>query len=292
MSSFWSAYIVILTIFTIVATGWLLFANRTRPADSEAKTGHVYDGIEEYDHPLPAWWFHMFVITIVFAIGYLIAYPGLGNFRGLLDWTQIDQWQNEVEAAKVRYEPVFAGYRDLPVEELAKTPAAVRMGQRIFAVNCAQCHGADGRGSRGFPNLADGDWIWGGSVDAIHTTIEKGRQAVMPPWVAVLGEDGVNNVAHYVLTLSGTLPAGAESAAGETQFKTICASCHGPEGNGNPLLGAPRLNDTTWLYGNELEQIKHTLRAGRNGKMPAFGEQLGSDKIHLLTAYVYSLSAP
>ncbi len=292
MSSFWSAYIVILTVITIIATAWLLVGNRTRPADSEGKTGHVFDGIEEYDNPLPAWWFHMFVITIVFAIGYLIAYPGLGNFRGLLGWTQLDQWQDEVTTAKARYEPVFASYRDLGVEELAATPAAVRMGQRIFANNCAQCHGADGRGSRGFPNLADGDWIWGGSVDAIHTTIVNGRQAAMPPWVAVLGEDGVNNVAHYVLSLSGALPASAESAAGETQYKTICASCHGADGGGNPLLGAPRLNDDIWLYGNGLEQVKQTIRAGRSGKMPAFGEQLDSDKIHLLTAYVYSLSAP
>ena len=292
MSSFWSAYIVILTLITIIATAWLLVGNRTRPADSEGKTGHVFDGIEEYDNPLPAWWFHMFVLTLVFALGYLIAYPGLGNFRGLLGWTQLDQWQDEVKKAEARYEPVFASYRDLGVEELAATPAAVRMGQRIFANNCAQCHGADGRGSRGFPNLADGDWIWGGSVDAIHTTIVNGRQAAMPPWVAVLGEEGVNNVAHYVLSLSGALPTSAESAAGEAQYRTICASCHGADGAGNPMLGAPRLSDDTWLYGNELEQVKQTIRAGRSGKMPAFGEQLDSDKIHLLTAYVYSLSAP
>jgi cytochrome c oxidase cbb3-type subunit 3 len=292
MSSFWSAYIILLTVITIIATCWLLFANRTRPADAEAKTGHVFDGIEEYDNPLPAWWFHMFVITLVFAIGYLIAYPGLGSFQGLLGWSQLDQWQREMQRAEARYEPVFARYRDLGVEELAATPAAVRMGQRIFANNCAQCHGADARGSRGFPNLADGDWIWGGSTEAIRSSIVNGRQAMMPPWLAVLGEEGVDNVARYALTLSGSLPASAGSAAGEAQFKTICASCHGADGSGNQLLGAPNLRDDIWLYGNDLEQVKHAIRNGRNGRMPAFGEQLDSDKIHLLTAYVYSLSMP
>jgi cytochrome c oxidase cbb3-type subunit 3 len=290
MTSFWSAYIIVLTLITIVGSFWILFANRSRPSDAEAKTGHEYDGIEEYDNPLPAWWLYMFVITLVFGIGYLIAFPGLGNFQGVLGWTQIEQWQNEVDRAKARYEPVFAAYRGKSVEEVAKDPQAIKMGQRIFANNCSQCHGSDARGSRGFPNLGDGDWIWGGSVDAIRTSIVNGRQAAMPPWGAVLGEEGVHNVALYALTLSGTVEPSAESAAGEAQFKAICSSCHGMDGKGNQALGAPNLTDDIWLYGSELETVKHGLRAGRNGKMPAFGDQLGEDKIHLVTAYVFSLS--
>lgn len=291
MNSLWSVYIIALTAIMIVGSFWLLFGNRTRPADSEAKTGHVYDGIEEYDNPLPAWWLYLFVMTLVFAIGYLIAYPGLGNFQGLLGWSQQGQWQREVDIAKAKYEPVFARYRDMSLEEVAKDQQALKMGQRIFSNNCAQCHGSDGAGARGFPNLRDADWIWGGSAEAVKTTIVNGRQAAMPPWGAVLGEDGITNVAHYALTLSGALPPGRESAAGEAQFKAICGSCHGVDGKGNPLLGAPNLTDGTWLYGPELETVKHAIRNGRNGQMPAFGGQLDPDKIHLVTAYVLSLQA-
>jgi cytochrome c oxidase cbb3-type subunit 3 len=179
----------------------------------------------------------------------------------------------------------------MPVEQVAQDPEALRMGQRIFANNCAQCHGSDAGGARGFPNLRDNDWLWGGSAEAIHTTIVNGRQGGMPPWAQMLGEEGVNNTAHYALALSGALPAGPESAAGETSFKTICASCHGVEGKGNQMLGAPDLTDDIWLYGKELETVKHGIRNGRMGQMPAFGGQLDADKIHLLTAYVLSLSS-
>ena len=290
MTQSWSAYIIALTVLTIVGAIWLLFANRTRPAGSEEKTGHVYDGIEEFDNPLPAWWLYLFVITLVFGIGYLLAFPGLGSFTGLLNWTQLEQWEREVQRAEARYEPVFAAYRGKSTEEIARDPQAVRMGQRIFANNCAQCHGADARGSRGFPNLSDNDWIFGGSAEAIHASIVNGRQGAMPPWGAVLGEEGVNNVAQYALTLSGAQPASPASAAGEAQFKAICAGCHGADGKGNQMVGAPNLTDDVWLYGSDLETVKHGIRAGRMGKMPAFGEQLNEDKIRLLTAYVYSLS--
>ena len=290
MTSFWSAYIIVLTVVTIIGAFWLLFANRSRPSDAEAKTGHEYDGIEEYDNPLPAWWLYLFVITLVFGIGYLIAFPGLGSFEGLLNWTQVQQWEREVQRAEAKYEPVFAAYRGKSTEEIAKDPQAVRMGQRLFANNCSVCHGSDARGSTGFPNLTDDDWLYGGTPEAIHTTLVNGRQAAMPAWGAVLGDAGVTNVAHYVLTLSGAQPASAESAAGEAQFKAICAACHGPDGKGNQMLGAPNLTDAIWLYGSDIETIKHGIRNGRNGKMPAFGEQLNEDKIKLLTAYVYSLS--
>jgi len=220
-----------------------------------------------------------------------VAFPGLGNFQGLLGWTQLDQWQREVQRAEARYEPVFAAYRDKSIEQIAADPQAVRMGQRLFANNCSQCHGSDARGSIGFPNLTDADWIWGGTPEAIQATLVNGRQAAMPPWEAALGDQGVTNVARYVRTLSGAEPASAESAAGEAQFKMLCVACHGADGKGNQMLGAPNLADNIWLYGGDLETIKQTLRKGRNGKMPAFGEQLNEDRIRLLTAYVYSLSS-
>jgi cytochrome c oxidase cbb3-type subunit 3 len=292
MTTSWSAYIIVLTGICLALVIWVLFGNRTRPGDQGAghTTGHSYDGIEEFDNPLPAWWFYMFVITLVFSAGYLIAYPGLGSFKGVLGWTELQQWEHEVEQAEAKYGPVFAQYRDMSLEEIAGDTKAMKMGQRIYANNCSQCHGSDARGNRGFPNLTDDDWIWGGTPDAIHATIIKGRQAAMPPWVAVLGEDGVHNTALYALTLSGAVEASEQSAAGETHFKTICAGCHGAEGKGNPMLGAPNLTDDIWLYGSELETVKHGLRFGRNGKMPAFEGVLSDDKIHLVAGYVYSLS--
>jgi cytochrome c oxidase cbb3-type subunit 3 len=292
MSEFWSAYVIALTVVTILGSFWLLFGNRTRPADSEAKTGHVYDGIEEYDHPLPAWWLHLFVVTLVFSIGYLVAYPGLGNFGGALGWSQVGQWQAEVDAAKARYEPVFARYRAMPMEEVAKDPQAVRMGQRLFANNCAQCHGADARGSRGFPNLRDADWLWGAAPDTIRTTIAAGRIAAMPPWEAALTEPGAaDNLANHVLSLSGAVPGDTPTGDGAARYAALCSACHGPDGKGNPMLGAPNLTDDVWLYGGSLADVRQSILKGRNGRMPAFGEQLDADRIHLLGAYVLSLGA-
>ena len=292
MSEFWSAYIIVLTVATIVGSFWLLFGNRTRPADSEAKTGHVYDGIEEYDHPLPAWWMHLFVITLVFAIGYLVAYPGLGNFGGVLGWTQLEQWQKDVDGAKARYEPVFARYRALSIEDIAKDPQALHMGQRLFAVNCAQCHGADARGARGFPNLRDGDWIWGGAADTIEATITGGRKGAMPAWESALTEAGAaDQLVSHVRSLSGEEAASPASEAGAARFALLCSACHGADGKGNPMLGAPNLGDRTWLYGGTPADIRQTILKGRSGTMPAFGGQLDRDRIRLLSAYVYSLGS-
>ena len=256
MSDFWSAYVIGLTVLTLIGSWLLLFGNRTRPADSEAKTGHVYDGIEEYDNPLPAWWLHMFVLTLVFAVGYLIAYPGLGNYRGLLEWTQAGQWQADVDAAKARFEPVFARYRDLSVETVAQDPQAVRMGQRLFASNCAACHGSDAGGNYGFPNLRDGEWIWGGDADAIKASITNGRIAAMPAWEAALTEPGAaDNLAKYVLSLSGAEATGPATEDGAARFAMLCSACHGADGKGNPMLGAPNLTDGTWLYGGTLADV-------------------------------------
>lgn len=288
MSNFWSLWIIVLTVITIVGITWLLFSNRKSTGSGPDKTtGHIYDGIEEYDNPLPAWWFNMFVITIVFAVGYLIFYPGMGNFKGLLNWTQINQWQADVDRAEKKYGEIFAQYRVMPVEEVAKNAKALKMGQRMFANNCAQCHGGDARGGNGFPDLTDGEWLYGDSPDQIRESIMQGRSGAMPGWLAALTEDGVIEVSQYVKSLSGTVEGDAPAKA---KFQMFCGACHGADGTGNIAFGAPDLTNDIWLYGGSLGQIAHSIRNGRNGRMPIHKELLSEDKVHLLTAYVYSLS--
>tara|TARA_R110002110_G_scaffold406421_1_gene626369 strand:+ start:184270 stop:185151 length:882 start_codon:yes stop_codon:yes gene_type:complete len=291
MASVWSLWIIILTSITIVGLAWILLANRkgdSRTADQT--TGHSHDGIEEYDNPLPAWWFYMFVLTIVWGIGYLIAYPGMGNFAGLLGWTQISQYENEVAAADDKYRAMRDRYLAMPVEEIAGDPAVRKMGMRMFANNCAQCHGADAKGSYGFPNLTDDDWIYGGDAETIKATLINGRMAAMPAWGSILQDQGIAETTQYVLQLNGREADEAMAAAGEKHFQTYCVACHGADGKGNKALGSPNLANGIWLYGGSQEQIAHTLRVGRNGVMPAFNDTLSEDKIHILTAYVYGLN--
>ncbi|MEY3017732.1 MAG: cytochrome-c oxidase, cbb3-type subunit [Pseudomonadota bacterium] len=291
MTSFWSGWVIVLTTVSIALVTWILFANRKTQVrdENDRTTGHVYDGIEEYDNPLPAWWFKMFVITIIFGIGYLVAYPGMGNFKGLLNWTSTGQWQGEMDYAAERLQPILDGYAATDMDELAANPAAMKMGARIFANNCAQCHGSDARGAYGFPNLTDSDWLYGGDAQTLMTTIQHGRQPAMPAWQTILGDEGIKNVAAYVISLSGR-PADAERvAAGQPQFAAMCVACHGPDGKGNKFMGAPNLTDDVWLYGGSPAMIEHTLRAGRNGRMPAFKDLLQEQKIHVVAAYVKSL---
>jgi cytochrome c oxidase cbb3-type subunit 3 len=291
MASFWSLWIIGLTVATLVGISWILLANRKRrEPTTEITTGHEYDGIEELDNPLPAWWFYMFVITIVWGIFYLALYPGMGNFPGLLGWTQLEQHEAEIAAAEERYRPMRDRYLALPVEEVAADEAARKMGMRLFNNNCAQCHGSDGKGYYGFPNLTDDDWLYGGTPDAIKTTLIHGRRAAMPAWQGPLGDAGIADVTSYILSLNGRDSDTGDAEAGAQKFATYCVACHGADGKGNPALGAPNLTNGIWLYGGTEEQIAHTLRAGRNGVMPAFKDTLAEDKIHLLTAYVYGLS--
>jgi cytochrome c oxidase cbb3-type subunit 3 len=292
MSSFWSWWIIVLTVISFVLIFWILLANRKGDAEGPdvGTTGHAADGIEEFDNPLPYWWFLMFLFTLVFGIAYLIAYPGMGNFPGLLGWTQLGQWEEQVEAADERFSAMRHKYLAMPIEDVAADPPAVKMGQRMFANECSQCHGSDAKGSYGFPNLSDGDWIWGGTPDAIKHSITHGRQAAMPPWGAMLGEDGVNNVTAYVRGLNGMNVDADAASAGQEKFAMLCTACHGAEATGNPMLGAANLTNGIWLYGGEADQIAHSVRAGRNGVMPSFKDTIGEDKIHLIAAYVYSLS--
>ena len=297
MTTFWSIWITVITLGTIGACTWLLFATRKVKSDAQHKegeeaqtTGHVYDGIEELDNPLPKWWFNMFIITVIFGLVYLALYPGLGSYKGILGWTSVGQWQEEIDQANEKYGPIYAQFSGMSAEELIANPEAMKMGRRLFNNNCSLCHGSDGGGSYGFPNLTDSDWLYGGTAESIKTSIAHGRQGAMPAWGNVIGEDGVDNVAEYVFKISGREHDAAKAEKGTQVYATYCASCHMPDGSGMQALGAPNLTDGIWLYGGSPALVRHSIRNGRNGLMPAQKDLLREDKIHLLTGYVYSLS--
>lgn len=295
MSSFWSAWIIVITLGVIAGCWWVLFANRTAAPKGEVKTmGHSFDGIEEYDNPMPRWWFIMFIGTIIFSLVYLALYPGLGNYKGLLGWTQEGQWAEEVAYAEEHYAPIFEQFGTIPVEQLAKDTEAMKVGQRLYANNCALCHGSDGRGAYGFPNLTDNDWLYGGTADAIKHTIVNGRNGQMPAWGDVLGDEGVHQMVQYVLSMSGKETDAAAAKTGGATYTAMCSACHGADGKGVQMLGAPNLTDDTWLYLNPewglAKSVEQSIRLGRNGHMPAQARYIGEDKVHLVTAYVYSLS--
>ncbi len=293
MSGFWHWWVIVLTLGNIAACYWLIkWTAKTRPGEVAAGdvTGHSWDGLEEYNNPLPNWWLWLFYLTLVFGIVYLILYPGLGNFKGVLGWTEVKEWQQEVEAAEAKYGPIFQKYAGQDIAAIAKDPEALEIGGRLFANYCAQCHGSDAQGGGGFPNLTDNDWLYGGSPEAIEQTILNGRQGNMPAWGPQLGEDGVKQVTAYVLSLSGRKVDPALASAGKEKYQTFCSGCHGADGKGNQALGAPNLTDKVWLYGGSRGSVEKTIREGRAGRMPAFKDFLGKDKVHLLAGYVYSLS--
>jgi len=292
MDNFWSGWIIVLTSANLIILLWLLLATRKgqQPAETEDTTGHAYDGIQEYDNPLPRWWFFLFIGSMVYAAGYLIYYPGMGNWKGIGNWTQVGQYEEEMAEAKQEFGSIFSKYAAMPIEEVIKDKRALKMGQRMFANNCAVCHGSDARGSFGFPNLSDNDWLYGGDAETIKTSITNGRGGIMPAWGNALGENGVDAVANYVMSLSGREVDAELAKKGEAHYKTVCLACHGPDAKGNQAVGAPNLTDKTWLYGGSPDYIKHSIRMGRSGRMPAHKEILGEEKIHLIASYVFSLS--
>ncbi len=288
MSSAFSWFVILGTLGSLLTFFLILYLNRSTQNPGKT-TGHSYDGIEEYDNPLPAWWFWGFILSILFGIGYLLYYPGLGNFAGLGGWSQVSALTASQEEADARYSPLYAQYAAVPVDTLMEDVTAMRMGRRLFATNCSVCHGSAGTGNEGFPNLTDQEWLWGSEAEQIKTTISHGRQAMMPAWGAALQDQGVTEVAEYVMQLAGREVDEALASAGASRFAMFCLACHGPDGSGQPMMGAPALNNETWLYGNSRLHIEDAIRNGRNGQMPAFGERLGEDKVHILAAYVKSL---
>jgi cytochrome c oxidase cbb3-type subunit 3 len=265
-----------------------------KKTDQVEDTGHVWDGdLTELNNPLPRWWLGLFYITIVFGAFYLLLYPGLGTYSGLLDWTSKGEYEQEVARMDAKVGPLFARYQQTPIADLIKDETALKVGERLYANYCTTCHGSDARGARGYPNLRDGNWIWGGTPEDIETTITLGRQAAMPAWEAALGgERGVDEVAQFVLSLSGRATITELADKGKAKFQIFCVACHGTDATGNTALGAPNLTDNSWLYGGSLTRISESIARGRNGNMPAQGEFLGEAKVHLLAAYIYSLSQP
>lgn len=290
---FWSIYISVITIVSIIACGVLLQVLSTRKVSGSQveTTGHSWDeDLVEYNNPLPRWWIWLFYITIVFSLGYLVLYPGLGTFGGSYQWTSKKQYEEEVAKAEAQSAPMYEKYAKTELKQLATDPAALAIGQKLFLNNCAQCHSSDARGGKGYPNLSDMHWIWGGTPETIKESISNGRKAVMPPWGAVLGDEGVKDMAHYVLSLNGRTFDSLRAARGKEKYAVTCVACHGPEGKGNPAIGAEDLTSVVLLHGADEPALIETISKGRIDTMPAQKELLGEAKVHILAAYVWSLS--
>lgn len=319
MTTFWSLWIIVITVGTLVGCAVLLTwcAKDKMGVEEGEDMGHEYDGIRELNNPLPKWWTYLFVSTFVFAAVYLTLFPGLGSFKGVLNWQssdqtvrtleeskeaiaraqenkQLNQYAKELDDADAYFGEAFRalahnadGLR--PIPEIAQDPEAIKVGQRLFLQNCSQCHGSDARGQKGFPNLTDDAWLYGGEPAAIVTTIMQGRIGQMPAWKDALGEQGVQEVVSYTLSLSGRKVNAREAEAGKARF-VVCAACHGTDGKGNPAVGAPDLTDQDWLFGDSRAAVTETVMNGRSGVMPAWKDILGEDKVQLVAAYVWSLS--
>jgi cytochrome c oxidase cbb3-type subunit 3 len=296
LTSFWSWYVIIITVVTILLCFWLLqwtkgISNRDDEGEGVGSTGHVWDeDLVELNNPLPRWWLQLFYITIAFAFIYMALFGGLGNIGGVLNWSQEGQYEAEVQAAEKLQESIFERYRALDNASLIADAEANATGQRLFAQNCAMCHGSDARGARGFPNLADNDWLYGNDFDTVMQSISNGRAGMMPVMVGGLDESGIMDLVVYVQSMSGQKADPGMAARGKKHFDALCVACHGVDGDGNQALGSPRLNDDIWLYGGEPETIKHTITQGRTGNMPAHNALLSEDRRRLIAAYVLSLS--
>ncbi len=298
MSGFWNWWVIVLTVVNVLACYWLIkWTTKARPGEVSvgATMKHSWDGLQELNNPLPRWWLWLFYITLIFAAVYFALYPGLGNFQGVLGWTQVGQYEQEVKSVEDKVGPMYKQYAAQDLATLAKDPKAMAIGNRLYLNYCAQCHGSDAGGGPGFPNLKDGDWMYGNSPDAVKTSILEGRAGVMPALGAALGEEGTKQVVAYVMSLSGRDVDAAAAAAGKPLFEANCAACHMPDGTGNQAMGAPNLTDKVWVHGGTADAIKRSIThgfnaGGINSQMPAFKDFLGEDRVHILAAYVLSLS--
>jgi len=294
VSSSWSIFVAVATVVSLLlCLALLLGASRRKVMAGDNTTGHVWDGdLRELNNPLPRWWAVLFVLTVVFAGIYLLLYPGLGSDKGELKWTSAGQYQTEMAKAQTELGPLYAGFTAMTFPQLAADPKAHAIGERLFVNNCAACHGSDARGSVGFPNLTDSDWLWGGTPDDIVTTITNGRIGNMPSMAAAVGSaEDVRNVANYVLSLSGSPHNSVAAQLGRPKF-VVCSACHGADGKGNIALGAPNLTDKTWLHGWGEDVIVRAVNQGWHNVMPAQAGRLSEAQIRVLAAYVWSLSQP
>ena len=290
VSDFWNLYVIVIVVASILACVVILVVQGKATFTPGKTMGHVWDeNLEEYNNPMPKWWTWMFVITVVFAFVYLALYPGLGKFQGVLGWSSAGQHKAEVAKVDETIKPMFEKYLKLDLKSVAADKQAMEMGKRLYMTYCMQCHGADARGAKGFPNLTDGDWLYGGEPEKIVETIAAGRMGMMPPH-AQLGADTIKDLANYVRSLSGLPHDAARAAKGKDTFNSAgCSGCHGPEATGMQAIGAPNLTDKVWLYGSSEATIVETITNGRQNQMPAWKEFLGDGKVHVLAAYVLSL---
>lgn len=295
-SSFWSWFIILIVVASFALIFWLIHwtakGEPSKNADDKVETmGHVWDeNLEELNNPLPRWWLIMFYATLFFGVGYLVLYPGLGSFSGVLKWTQTNQFDHEINQANDTYGPIYNKFLNEDITALINDADALKIGTRLYSTYCTTCHGSDARGVRGFPNLRDNDWLYGGKPETIKQTIMNGRQGMMPAWEEILGNDGVFQVTEYVRSMSGREVDSVVAYQGKQIYDKNCSVCHGADGKGNQAIGAPNLADNIWLYGGTQKQILQSVAAGRNGTMPAHKEFLGEAKVHLLAAYIYGLS--
>ena len=297
-SGFWPIYISVITLVSIIGTWIFLKSQTTRklaPGEKAELMEHTWDeDLQDLNNPLPRWWLGLFYATLIFSLVYLALWPGLGNFKGMLNWTSLGEYQAEVQKAEEKFQPIYARFMGQDVMSVAADPEAQAIGKNLYLTYCSQCHGSDAAGARGFPNLTDGDWLYGGDPEAIKTSIAEGRMAMMPGLGDALGPDGTKEVVNYVLALAGREHDAALAAAGKTKFEENCAACHMPDGTGMQAMGAPNLTDGVWLYGGSEAAITESIAQGRNGVMPGMDQTMGTTsnkdaKLHLLTAYVYGL---
>ncbi len=293
-NSFWPIFITVISlagVFGCALLLWLTSKIKASSPNGDNTNGHVWDeNLREMNNPLPRWWVWMFIITIVFSLFYFVSYPSLGANPGKLGWTQTKQYEQEMAVANAKIAPLYAKFAAMPIDQLANNKEAKAIGERLFMNNCAQCHGSDAHGSKGFPNLTDNDWIHGGSPEKITETITNGRIGMMPPMAAAVGnEEDVKNVANYVLSISGNKHDSARAALGKEKF-AACAACHGAEGKGNQAIGSLNLTDGIWLHGAGEEAIIKRINHGITNQMPAQSAKFSSEQIHVLTAYVWGLS--
>ncbi len=298
MSGFWSVWVMVLACVTagigLTLFIWALWMRI--PVVEDGTTGHVWahGALREAVRPLPWWWVVISLGAFLFGVAYLILYPGFGNHPGRLEWSSKGEQQAQAAANKVLLEARLAPLRELSIEQLAVHKEAIGIGHRLFLDNCAACHGSAALGNRavGAPDLTDADWLYGGDAQAILTSILDGRQGVMPPLGGALGDNGVNEVAAYVVSENGTQVPPGWAAAGKVRFDALCTACHGPDGRGNPALGAPNLFDGVWNYGGNIESVVATVRDGRSGVMPAWRARLSEDEVRLITAWVVAQGKP
>lgn len=294
VSGFWSIFITAIALGGIAWCLWLLFSQRawlkTKVVATE-DTGHIWDGdLTELNHPVPRWWTVMYLLLCIFALGYLWLFPGLGTYQGSLNFSAADEVRRDQAALAERIQPLYQRYAQLSIPEIAADPEARAIGQRLFLNSCAQCHGSDARGGPSFPNLTDSDWLHGGEPENIQQTITMGRHGMMPPWKGTVSPAEASDIAQYVRSLSGLASDALRVVPGKRGFETYCVACHGAEGKGNTMLGAPNLTDNVWLFGSSEASIVDTILNGRENVMPAQERNLSPDQIRILTAWVWGLS--